>query len=118
VRATRPLAKAIHVFGDVYLVTDPALINAYVKASPQANGVRLIVGRAQWTPDQLRAELAEGVWCNAPAEVDTVFSSDPAKVWGVLVKRGQLQEADAGNDLVSRENFAISFVTPACPIPN
>ncbi len=97
-RATRSPADSIHVFEDVYLVTDPALISSYVKAPPEVNGVRVIVGRAQWMPDQLQAEIAGGSWYKAPAEVDTIFSSDPAKVWQTLVQRGQLQEADAGDD--------------------
>jgi putative transcriptional regulator len=95
-RATRAPTNAIHVFEDVYVVVDPAQINADVKAPPEASGVRLIVGRAQWIPEQLLAEMAEGSWYKAPAEADTVFSPEPAKVWEELVKRGQLQEADEG----------------------
>lgn len=96
VRSNHPLAKAMHVFEDVYLFADTASINAYVKAPPEANGVRLIVGRSQWMPDQLQSEIAEGSWYKAPAEVETIFSPDPNKVWGKLVQRGQLQEAGSG----------------------
>ena len=96
IRASRPLEGAIHVFEDVYVVTASAPVNAYVKAPPEAGGLRLMMGRAQWMPDQLMAEMAEGSWYKAPAEVDDVFSQDPTKVWGILEKRGQLQEADAG----------------------
>ena len=96
IRATRPLAGAIHVFEDVYVVTDSAQINSYVKAPPEAGGLRLVMGRAQWMPEQLMAEMTESSWYKAPAEVDTVFSSDPTKVWGELEKRGQLQEAESG----------------------
>ena len=96
IRTARPLAGAIRVFEDVHVVTDTAQINSYVKAPPDAGALRLILGRAQWMPEQLIAEMAEGSWYKAPAEVDTVFSADPAKVWEELVKRGQLQEADAG----------------------
>ena len=96
IRASRPLTGAIHVFEDVYVVAASEQINSYVKAPPEAGGVRLIMGRAQWMPDQLMAEMAEGSWYKAPAEVDDVFSQDPTKVWGVLEKRGQLQEAEVG----------------------
>jgi putative transcriptional regulator len=96
VRATRAPEGAIHVFEDIYVVTAPAQISSYMKSPPATNGLRLIIGRAQWMPDQLMAEMAEGSWYKAPAEAETVFSSDPAKVWEELVKRGQLQEADAG----------------------
>jgi putative transcriptional regulator len=93
-RAAHPPANAIHVFEDVYSVADPDLIRGYMKAPPEAGAVRLIIGRAQWTTEQLAAEIAEGSWYKAPAESDAVFSVDPDKLWEVLVQRGDLQEAD------------------------
>jgi putative transcriptional regulator len=98
IRAAHPPANAIHVFEDVYIVANPALIGDYMKAPPQPGGVRLIVGRAQWMSDQLAAEIADGSWYKAPAEADIVFSGDPDKVWEALVKRGQYQEADVGGE--------------------
>ena len=96
IRATRPVASAIHLFEDVYLVTASAQITGYVKAPTVGSSARIIVGRAQWMPDQLKAELAAGSWYEAPADADTIFSAEPEKVWEELVKRGELQEADAG----------------------
>jgi len=103
IRAGRPLEGAIHVFEDVYVVNATAQVSDYVKAPPEAGGLRLIMGRAQWMPEQLMAEMTEGSWYKAPAEVDTVFTAAPAKVWEELVKRGQLQEADAGAKVGERD---------------
>ena len=47
--------------------------------------VRVYAGYSGWSPGQLEAELAEGSWWVLPADADTVFSLDPARVWEGLV---------------------------------
>jgi putative AlgH/UPF0301 family transcriptional regulator len=57
----------------------------------------VISGKAQWTRDQLDGEVMEGVWYVFPAGADLVFG-DPKDLWSMLVKGGQLEEAEAGSD--------------------
>jgi hypothetical protein len=42
-------------------------------------------------------EVMAGAWYVIPAKADLVFS-DPKDLWSTLVKGGDLQEAEAGQD--------------------
>lgn len=94
IRASESSNKTTHLFDDVYASTDSGSIGELLKNSAPNNDLRVILGRAQWTPDQLQDEIQEGSWYIAPAKSAVVFSNDPASVWRVLVNRGQLQEVD------------------------
>jgi putative transcriptional regulator len=83
-----------HLIDDLYLVTDADLVNGLLENPKPGDDMRLIMGRAQWTHDQLRAEIQEGSWYTVPANVDSVFSNDPAKVWKTMVDRAQLLEVE------------------------
>jgi len=87
-------SNVAHLLDDLYLVTDAELVNGLLQNPKPGDDMRLIMGRAQWTRDQLRAEIAEGSWYTVPANVDSVFSSDPTKVWKAMVDRAQLLEVD------------------------
>jgi putative transcriptional regulator len=91
-RSAHSLAGAEHVFADVYVVTDPGKIGAILADPKHAGQLRLILGRAQWTPDQLRSEIMEGSWYTSPADESMVLDPHPERLWRILVGRGQLQE--------------------------
>jgi putative transcriptional regulator len=93
-RASSPIGSAARVFGDTYVATGNDAIAAVLK-DPQISDLRVISGKAQWTRDQLDGEVMEGVWYVFPAGADLVFS-DPKDLWSMLVKGGQLEEAEAG----------------------
>jgi len=93
-RASQPSGKASRLFDDIYLSTAPSSIAELLRNSQPTKDLRLFLGRAQWTKDQLHAEILEGSWYMAPAEGEFVFSQDPRRVWRTLVARGQLQEVD------------------------
>jgi putative transcriptional regulator len=94
-RSAAPPGTATRVFGDIYVSTAPDSIAAILKDSRSAEDLRLFVGRAQWTHDQLHAEILEGSWYVVPAQAGLIFSPDPQRVWHVLVERAQLQEVEA-----------------------
>lgn len=94
IRASQSSDKTTHLFDDVYASADTNSIGELLKNSAPDKDLRVILGRAQWTPDQLQAEIQEGSWYVAPAKSEVIFSADPASVWRVLVNRGQMQEVD------------------------
>jgi putative transcriptional regulator len=87
-------SNVAHLLDDLYLVTDSDLVNGLLQNPKPGDDMRLIMGRAQWTRDQLRAEIAEGSWYTVPANVDSVFTEDPTKVWKAMVDRAQLLEVE------------------------
>ncbi len=95
-RASSPIGSAARVFGDTYVATGNDAIAAVLK-DPRISDLRVISGRAQWSRDQLDGEVMEGVWYVFPAGADLVFG-DPKDLWSMLVKGGQLEEAEAGSD--------------------
>lgn len=93
-RASEPTGNLTRLFDDVYVSTDPDSVTKLLKDEPQsAKDLRVFFGRAQWTLDQLHAEILEGAWYVVPAKADLVFSTDPVRVWQLLVERAQLHEA-------------------------
>ncbi len=91
-RSSHPPSKAIQVIDDVYASTDADTIAEVLKAHTATADLRIFLGRAQWLPEQLHAEIMEGAWYVMPADSEQVFSRDPKHLWHKLVERGQLQE--------------------------
>jgi putative AlgH/UPF0301 family transcriptional regulator len=56
--------------------------------------LRLFLGRAQWTVDQLHSEILRGAWIIAAANPELVFSPDPGSVWRVLVQQAKVREIE------------------------
>ena len=83
------------LFKDIYLSVDPQTIISLFKDSPDSKDVRLYLGRAQWTDDQLHDEMMENSWYNVPSDPDYVFSADPGSVWRTLVARAQAIQTSA-----------------------
>ena len=94
-RAAAPTGNVTRLLDNVYVNTDPDSITKLIKDEPQPDKhLRVFFGRAQWTPDQLHTEILAGAWYVVPATADLVFSSDPGRVWRLLVERAQLHEVD------------------------
>jgi putative AlgH/UPF0301 family transcriptional regulator len=94
-RSSQPPNKSARLFDDLDLIADANTIGDFLKDPGGVKDLRLFMGRAQWTADQLRAEIYEGSWYMIPADVALVFSPDPKHLWSVLVERGQLLKAEA-----------------------
>lgn len=52
------------------------------------NRVRYLLGSAQWAPDQLESELAEGSWLTVPATSEDVFADAPEQWERLTTKAG------------------------------
>ncbi len=91
-RTTHPPDNAKQVLDDVYVTTNGETIAEILKGGTRSANLRIFLGRAQWLPEQLHAEIMEGAWYVVPADADQVFSADPTHLWRKLAERGQLQE--------------------------
>jgi putative transcriptional regulator len=87
--------NAVALFKDVYLSMEAHGMSDLVKDSTGPQTVRLYLGRAQWTDDQLHNEMLENSWYNVPSNPDFVFSADPGTVWRTLVARAQAIQVSA-----------------------
>jgi putative transcriptional regulator len=94
-RTTQAPAGAVALFKDIYLNLEARSVLDLLKGSPSTQSMRLYLGRAQWTDDQLHNEMLENSWYNVPSDPEYVFSADPRNVWRTLVARAQAIETSA-----------------------
>jgi len=85
--APNPPAQSIALFGDVYLTFDPQVISGFLQDQKEAHEVRVLLGRAQWAPAQLEAEMLQGAWYSIRADGDLIFDPDSARIWRRLRDR-------------------------------
>ena len=88
-RSKNPPKQAIQVFGDVYVTFDTGEVLALAENAQQASNVRVILGRAQWDPEQFEGEVARGSWHNLPASADSIFTEYPDRLWRTLIDRAE-----------------------------
>ncbi len=50
-------------------------------------GIRVFAGYAGWGSGQLEDEIEEGAWYVVPAQPEDLFSTDPASLWGRVLRR-------------------------------
>ena len=93
-RAAQAPDATIHIFDDVFMSHDADSVSAVLKRPRSDKDTRLFLGRAQWTVDQLHAEIQSGAWIIAKARPEMVFSSDPGAIWQELVKQSKLREIE------------------------
>ena len=84
VRSATAPKSALRLYGNMYLTFDPDLIEASLKRSQPSSSLRLFLGRAQWSPEQLKGEISRGGWYRIHADGDLVFNSDPRSLWTTL----------------------------------
>jgi putative transcriptional regulator len=84
---------ANRVFGDVYLISNKDLLKATLASSAEATVFHTYIGYAGWASGQLEHEVELGAWHILPADVGTVFHSDPDSVWERLIRRTETQIA-------------------------
>jgi putative transcriptional regulator len=90
-RAASVPPGSFHVLEDVYLSTDPQLLQDLGAGRLPGARVRFYAGYAGWGSGQLQAEVARGSWWIVPADAATLFDSDPATLWDTLQRRASLQ---------------------------
>ena len=85
-RAPERLPDAFPVFDEVQVIlSNFGLERAFGRGIPPA-AVRAYAGHAGWSPGQLAGEIADGDWHVTDADVKTVFSTSPDRVWDELIE--------------------------------
>ncbi|HXF67072.1 MAG TPA: YqgE/AlgH family protein [Burkholderiales bacterium] len=112
VRAPQPPPRAIPVLRDVYFTSDPGWIEARLKRSDPLPGLRVYAGYAGWAPGQLQNEIARGDWYVLPADPETVFETDSARIWPELEKRASTRYTREGEGAGARPWQISSFALP------
>lgn len=95
VRTSEPPARAVHVLKDVYFVGDADWIDALFKRPDPTRGVRVFAGYSGWGPGQLQNEMERGDWYVLPADTETIFEKDVARIWPDLVERASARPTRA-----------------------
>ena len=93
VRTTEPPPRAVPVLKDVYFVSDLDWIDGLFRRPEPTRGVRVYYGHSGWAPGQLQMELERGGWHVVPADAETVFDKDPARIWPDLIERASTKRA-------------------------
>jgi putative transcriptional regulator len=91
VRTASAPAGSFHVLEDVYLSTDPKVLEDLKTGLLPGARVRFYAGYAGWAPGQLQAEVGRGSWWLLPADAASLFERDPATLWEMLRQRASLQ---------------------------
>lgn len=86
-RAENAPPNAVRILKDVFLITDPDVIDGLLRRDDPTRGLRVYAGYSGWAPGQLQGELARGDWHVVPADPGTVFDKPSRSVWPELERR-------------------------------
>ena len=75
------------VFGETYLISTKALLDKTVAARPDPGVFHVYLGYDGWTNEQLRNEVALGMWFIFHADNESVFDADPDTLWQRMIKK-------------------------------
>ncbi|MEX2264534.1 MAG: YqgE/AlgH family protein [Bryobacteraceae bacterium] len=85
--------EGLHVFGDLYMISTPSLLEDTMAAGPGSSKFRVYLGYSGWASQQLEREVEMGTWHIFKAEAGLVFDPDPDTVWSRLIDRTGLRIA-------------------------
>lgn len=110
IRSVAPLADAIQVTDDIYLINTLEQFNKLSPDEIEPADLRLFSGFAGWAPGQLESELIRGDWHLWHSNAKIVFDSVPESVWHDLIrlvsaKWVKSKEQDRGQPAVKHGNM-------------
>jgi putative transcriptional regulator len=79
--------QAVHVFADVSMITNKRLLDELVGTA--SRDFRVYAGYTGWSAQQLKNEVALGLWHVLPGDAGVVFDPDSEKVWNRLANRAK-----------------------------
>lgn len=82
-----------HVFGDVYLISRKAEVEAALSAGIGEEDMRLYIGYAGWGPGQLENEMDRGDWFIFEPTDAIIFDPNPENIWPKLIDQTELVTA-------------------------
>lgn len=95
IRSSEPLQGATPVLRDVYFAADPDLVDRLLRRADPMRGLRAYSGYSGWAAGQLQREIARGGWYVLPADAETVFDKEPARIWPELIDRASTRQTVA-----------------------
>jgi len=97
VRGSNPPKRATIVLRDAFFTGDVDFIETLLKRPDPTRGLRVYSGYAGWAPGQLQNEIERGSWHAVPADSETLFDMDPARMWPELIKRAATRQTSAAS---------------------
>ncbi len=91
IRSREQLAHSMPVLADVYLSGDRSLLESIMRGDTKVSAFHAYMGYAGWAPEQLELEIASGGWYVLQADADSIFRTDPSKIWPELMRRAATQ---------------------------
>jgi putative transcriptional regulator len=114
-RTGADLDPGSRIVADVHLIEGADMLQDLVEGRIQATALRLYAGYAGWGPGQLESELLRGDWILWTSDADTIFATDPERLWPELVDRATerwVRPATAGSaDVAARSQYNLPFAT-------
>jgi putative transcriptional regulator len=92
-RSRGKMDDAKHVFGDICLVSSKEVLQKTLASPPETNVVRVYLGYAGWTMEQLEHEVDLGAWYIFPGDAQAVFDPNPDSLWSRLIGETELRIA-------------------------
>jgi len=77
----------LHVFGDVSMISNRRVIEDVLRAGTPLSSFRVYAGYVGWSTQQLKNEVAQGLWRVLSLDAGVVFDPGPEKVWDRLIGR-------------------------------
>jgi len=74
----------LHVFADVSMISNRRVMDDMMRAGASPSTFRVYAGYVGWSIQQLKNEVAQGLWRVLPPGSGIVFDPDPEKVWDRL----------------------------------
>lgn len=111
VRTDQPPSGSTAFLRDVHTTADTNWIDGYLKRADATTGLRVFTGHSGWGRGQLQSEIARGGWHVVPADAETIFDKDPARIWPELIHRATTKQTRWGREAedVNRETKAGAF---------
>ena len=105
VRSPEPPQGVMRVLRDVFFTSDVELIESLLQRKDPLRGLRIFAGYSGWAPGQLQNEIARGGWHVVPADAETVFDKDPARIWPELIERATTKQTHADSPVTIPVGF-------------
>lgn len=80
-----PGTSALHLVGDVFVVSNAAAVDRIIEQTP--NDARYFAGFVGWRPGELVKEIEAGYWATGEADDSLFFRPDTSGLWNELIER-------------------------------
>lgn len=107
--------QAVHVFADVSVISNKPLLEKLVAAGTPSSSFRVYAGYTGWSAEQLKSEIALGLWHVLPGDAGAVFDPNPEMVWPRLI--GRLRHVQRHDGALVQRMLVIADDEHARPSP-